>query len=224
MKKIKRNGFTLPEILITLTIVATIAALVLPGIIKNAQMKSNMALLQSTVVNLSDAVQQEMMQKRAKYINDTDIYSNPQAFLTRHFDYIKTGNNIFRQLDENGNYVAYSYTSMAGSNIGSSTPTAQVILKNGVFIGIFSQGSIKLFIIDLNGPEKPNIVGIDYFTLEIADKDDLEKGVRIGDVGAFKEYAEKTTETLKTLCQDGTSQACYALAERSGFSPTYMED
>ena len=66
MIKIKRNGFTLPEVLITLTIVGALAALVLPGVIKNAQMRANMALLQSTVVNLSDVVQQELIIKHEK--------------------------------------------------------------------------------------------------------------------------------------------------------------
>lgn len=224
MIKMKRNGFTLPEVLITLTIVGTLAALVLPGIIKDAQMRVNMALLQSTVVNLSDVVHQELIRTRAKSINDTDIYSNPQAFLNRNFDYAKSGQNIFRQLSEDGEYIMYQYQKMAGGDGGSSTPTGQIILKNGVYVGIYKSSRFRFFVVDINGPEKPNIIGVDYFVLDIADKDYLSDGVRLGDVGASQEYTKKTTSDLKTLCRTGNSQACYALVERSGFNPRYMEE
>lgn len=224
MIKIKRNGFTLPEVLITLTIVGALAALVLPGVIKNAQMRANMALLQSTVVNLSDVVQQELIRKHAKSINDTDIYTNPQKFLNENFDYSKSGQNIFRQLDENGNYIMYSYGTLAGGNAGSSTPHGQIILKNGVFVGIYKTATYRFFIVDINGPEKPNIVGIDYFVLDIAPTDDINNGVRMGDVGAFQNFTKQTISQLKTSCKNGSGQACYALVERSGFNPNYLDE
>ena len=80
MIKIKYNGFTLPEVLITLTVVGALAALVLPGLIKDLNNKANMALLQGTVANISDTVQQEILQKNAKNIWDTDVYNNPSRF------------------------------------------------------------------------------------------------------------------------------------------------
>ncbi|MBE7712902.1 MAG: type II secretion system protein [Cyanobacteria bacterium SIG26] len=225
MKNFKRIGFTLSEVLITLSIVAVVATLVLPGFIKDMKMRANMALLQSTVVNLSDVVQQDLIRTRAKTLEDANVYNNPKLFLTKNFDYVKEGQNIFRSVNDNGEYVAYTFSHMIAPSVagGSTTPTSQVLLKNGVYIGIYKSSMFRYFVVDLNGPEEPNIIGIDYFVLDIAPEDDLENGIRMGDVGAFQEYTAKESSELKTLCLNGSGQACYALVERSGFDPNYID-
>lgn len=219
MIKIKHNGFTLPEVLITLTVVGALAALVLPGLIKDLNNKANMALLQGTVANVSDAVQQEIIQKKAKSIGETDVYNNPSKFLKNHFDYSRD-TNVFKTLNEEGEYVDVEYSSINGQAKGSSHPTGEIILKNGVYIGI--RPDINVLVIDLNGPEPPNIIGIDYFGLEIVRNTDTETGVRMGDVGAFR-YDDQTDEQLKTSCKSGEAAKCYSLVERSGYDPNYLD-
>lgn len=219
MIKIKHDGFTLPEVLITLTIVGALAALVLPGLIKDMNNKANMALLQSTVANFSDAVQQELIKKNAKSIDDTDIYNDPAKFLTTHFDTART-TNVFQTLDTEGNNVDVQYKSVNGESKGGPHPQGQAILTNGVFIGIAP--NINSIIIDLNGPEPPNIIGVDYFTLEIVKTSDATNGLRMGDVGAFR-YDDQTNDQLKTDCKDGETNKCYTLVERSGFDPNYLD-
>ena len=56
MIKIKHKAFTLSEVLITLAVVGTLAALVVPGLIKDYNSKANMAMLQNMVANLQSAV------------------------------------------------------------------------------------------------------------------------------------------------------------------------
>lgn len=219
MIKFKYNGFTLPEVLITLTVVGALAALVLPGLIKDLNNKANMALLQGTVANVSDAVQQEIIKKRAKYITDTDIYNNPSTFLKNHFDYSRD-TNVFKTLNNEGKYVDVEYTSINQNVKGSSHPTGEIILKNGVYIGI--RPDINTLVIDLNGPEPPNIIGVDYFALEIVRNTNTSTGVRMGDVGAFR-YDAKTDSQLKTECKNGEAAKCYALIERSGYDPNYLD-
>ena len=46
MIKIKKDGFTLSEVLITLTIVGVLALLIVPGLIKDVNNKAMMSLLQ----------------------------------------------------------------------------------------------------------------------------------------------------------------------------------
>ena len=53
MIKIKKDGFTLSEVLITLAVVGTLAVMVLPGLIKDANNKAMVTLLQSTLSNIS---------------------------------------------------------------------------------------------------------------------------------------------------------------------------
>ena len=60
MIKIKHKAFTLSEVLITLAVVGTLAALVVPGLIKDYNSKANMAMLQNMVANLQSAVQTEI--------------------------------------------------------------------------------------------------------------------------------------------------------------------
>ncbi len=61
MIKIKKNGFTLSEMLITLSVVGLLGVLVLPGLIKDTTSKASITLLQSTVSSINDAVQNEIM-------------------------------------------------------------------------------------------------------------------------------------------------------------------
>ncbi len=219
MIKIKHNGFTLPEVLITLTVVGALAALVLPGLIKDLNNKANMALLQGTVANISDAVQQEIIQKKAKSIWETDVYNNPSRFLKNHFDYSRD-TNVFKTLNAEGEYVDVEYYSVSGQKKGGSHPTGEIILKNGVYIGI--RPDINTLVIDLNGPEPPNIIGVDYFGLEIVRNTNTSTGVRMGDVGAFR-YDDQTDTQLKTSCKSGESAKCYALVERSGYDPNNLD-
>ena len=219
MIKAKYNGFTLPEVLITLTVVGALAALVLPGLIKDLNNKANMSLLQGTVANISDAVQQEIIQKKAKYIWETDVYNSPAAFLRKHFDYAKD-TNVFKTLNSEGKYVDVQYTSVNGDNKGGSHPDAEILLKNGVYIGLAP--NIDAIVIDLNGPEPPNIIGVDYFSVQIVRSTNTSTGLRMGDVGAFR-YDSSTDEQLKTACKSGDAAKCYALVERSGFDPNYLD-
>jgi prepilin-type N-terminal cleavage/methylation domain-containing protein len=64
-KNIFKNGFTLAEVLIAVTIVGVIAVLTIPSLLKNSQEKARMTLLKGTVANLSNAVQAEMTRHRS---------------------------------------------------------------------------------------------------------------------------------------------------------------
>ena len=73
MIKIKHKAFTLSEVLITLAVVGTLAALVVPGLIKDYNSKANMAMLQNMVANLQSAVQTELTKEGATDLDATNI-------------------------------------------------------------------------------------------------------------------------------------------------------
>lgn len=228
MIKIKKNGFTLPEVLITLAIVGTLAALVLPGLIKDTQAKAMMALLKGTVGSLNDAVQTELTRSGASNIKDTLMYTNPEKFLTDSMD-VKTECSATSTV-----CGQRMYRTMAGGTNGINR-NKPVMLKNGVSIdllpGAENTNDHILVIIDLNGNKDPNIIGVDLFYLWIMGKTDNTKGVHMGDVRGFLQEDAMQLDsltvdnaTLKNKCIIGAGSPCYLLVERSGFDPNYLDN
>lgn len=226
MIKIKKDGFTLSEVLITLTIVGVLALLIVPGLIKDVNNKAMMSLLQGTVTNINDIVQTELVNTRARKLSDTDIYNNPRKFLER-LDYSKsqgTGKPIF--------YPEKVYRNINGADVsgmGAGTYNASALLKNGVGIAILSPRSAAakqyagrdcvLITIDLNGAKEPNISGVDLFELELSNESDLDNGIHLGD---NLEHSQDQSVNLSDCKQSGAPYACYSAAVLSGFDPNYL--
>lgn len=222
MIKIKKDGFTLSEVLITLTIVGALAMLVLPGLIKDTNNRATMALLQGTISNINSAVQNELLRTRATKIEDTDLYDQQLTFL-KTLDCADTkgaGTLIFKP--DNG----YKNLNGAATTRGSVNVAASAILKNGVGIGISAPDTTNnqsLIAIDLNGKQPPNIIGVDYFEIRLIGKTDEDKGVHFGDIGSYDYWVDSTRANVKTECMGGDPAACYYLAEISGFDPNYID-
>jgi prepilin-type N-terminal cleavage/methylation domain-containing protein len=60
-----KKGFTLAEVLITLSVVAVVALMTVPSIIKNYKYKTYAATLKQTIAQLNDAVQTSMLDENA---------------------------------------------------------------------------------------------------------------------------------------------------------------
>lgn len=226
MIKIKKGGFTLSEVLITLSIVGVIAALVVPGVIKDINNKAMMSLLQGTVSNINDVVQNELVRTRAIKLSDTDIFNNPQKFLN-NFDVAKSQGSGLPVFFPTGGYKNFQGVSKVG--MGGGTYNASVVLKNGVGLAIlvprtsngllFNGRRCALITIDLNGAKEPNISGVDLFELELSDESNLDLGIHAGD---NLEHSEDIN-VCKTAClEDGYPYACYSFASLSGFNPNYL--
>lgn len=217
----KQKGFTLSEMLITLTVLGALAVLVLPGIIKDATSKAQIGLVQSVVTNLDTAVHSEIANKRATTIKDTDIYNKPLNFL-KTLDVSSSST-----AGASSGYFGAKYTNLNGGNNGTVNTPYMAKLKNGVSVGLYPQYGNRnstLVVIDINGEQEPNIVGVDYFGLEIAWETDLDKGIHTGDLGAYldSDSSEDNIKTIKTKCKAGSSTACYYALEHSGFDHNYL--
>ena len=168
----------------------------MPGIIKDTTNKASIALLQGTVQIMNEAVQNEIMRTRATNIKDTNIHNNPQKFF-ESLDSIKTS--------------------------GSGNVAASVILRNGAGVGIQScSGDTDscLVAIDINGNKEPNIVGVDYFELELVGKTDNKNHKHFGDLGAYPNSG--SASSVKSSCKNGNPMDCYYLLETSGFNHNYL--
>lgn len=236
----KYRGYTISEVLITLSVVGVIALLTIPGIMKDVTNKSRIALLQNTISNLNNAIQNELVRTRKHDLNSTDIVQNPKEFFENSFDTVSIG--------EDDDDIPFSdiYYPMKGNITGSemldlslinSDNSNVALLKNGVAIAIYKEmdtGGDLTVAIDVNGKQAPNIVGVDYFEVRLATTSSEETGVAAGDIVSY-DY-DGTLTSKKALCStmeepgEGTAgrkpdpKACYHLLETSGFDHNYANN
>ena len=213
-KKIK--GFTLAEVLIALSAVAILAALVLPGVVKDAQNKAMISLLQGTISNLNDVMQSEITNKNAKVLSDTS-FGTKEFFEKMDAVQIETTNpeSLF----------ASSYTLIGGNTSSVSGSNISAKLKNGVVIGIIlgkdNEVARHHIIVDVNGQKGPNILGVDYFYMSVANKTTRSGSIynaSIGDIGCMSWGDNYVNE-----CINSGEKSCYCALLQSGFDPKYLE-
>lgn len=209
MKNKKNIGFTLSEALITLSIVGVIAIIVLPGLIKDSMNRGMVSTLKSTVTNLNDAINTELVNKRALSLKDTDFYKDSDKFL-RTLDTTKVASN--------NSLFPSSYKTISGSSVSTEAMDASAVLKNGALLGIIknNEGNSRMYI-DANGKKGPNIFGLDCFIVTIITQSDTAKGDHAGDIGCTTD----ASSSIATCKSSGTT--CYCALERSGFDYKYLD-
>lgn len=183
--KLNKNAFTLAEVLITLGIIGVIAALTLPALINQKQIKELQVGLQKGYSMLSQVVQM---------IN----YGEGQTFNHKNYPWKSTAPVIDKYLvstkacqgscliykgndkDENGDniYGSYSFgdyrTYNKKANVrGNYFDDAQFLLRNGMTIYVEDSEFLGLSI-DVNGMYKgPNLWGHDLFTFKVTNNGKL---------------------------------------------------
>jgi len=213
----KSKAFTLSETLITLTVVGVLAALVIPGLIKDSTNRAMIALLQSTVSNIDANIQTELSKTHSSDMQYSKVFKNPQSFLN-DLDAAKT-------VEDNSLFASGYRTMDSAEAVETPTMTASAILKNGAVIGVTNTeedeesetaASVR-FYVDANGPKEPNIWGVDMFELAMIMRSDLSKGEHVGDLGC----GSVTEDVTLASCKSGGT-TCYCLLERSGFDSNYL--
>lgn len=140
--KIKK-GFTLAEVLITLTIIGVVAAMTIPGLINNLDIdrKANEASLRKMITALNDATKMIVMTETrnysmagtmpdvrysyAKYLNVIKTCKSGESYSDCYSSDVATGKPNYT--DKNGNEIAFT-TDM-------STQTGDIfMLADGTFI------------------------------------------------------------------------------------------
>ena len=184
----KKFGFTLAEVLITLGIVGVIAAMTIPTFVTNAQNKANAARLSSTISNLENAFGIMMVQEGANTFDETEFYeefvTSPTSGKTmaKLDQYLKiNGSGSFADYYE-GTSINSIVKEIGNSDLNINHGSSDILYqtKNGAIIHFsksirtiteqkaeengLSINSAKLILqIDVNGAEKPNLNGRDFF-------------------------------------------------------------
>lgn len=158
----RKIGFTLAEVLITLGIIGVVAAITMPLLINNYEKHVNAIKVKSAYSILYQAIKMS-----EAYNGDATTWEIPTPYNTNNTEkFLKTYLLPYinaPQLCGNGSQVSekcgYPISRFAQS----------YTLQNGAVVSMYPRNSqdILLFIIDVNGGKKPNILGTDafYFTL-----------------------------------------------------------
>ena len=182
----KLCAFTLSELLLALTIVGVIAVLTVPVIVNNIQNRMFTTKLRNFVTEIEQLAQQELIKHRTRNLRNTD-FSNPSKFLSdKHFAIVKSCSSTAKKdcwkITATGKDKVI-YKTLNKNNfdnpIGTTFNTINTImLKNGIMFKYtyvdnspdLNGGTSALFYIDINGNEKPNILGRDFFVVYLDTK------------------------------------------------------
>jgi len=217
----KRQGFTLGEVVITMATIGVIVALTLPLLLGDIAAKHRMVKLQNTIGDLSNAIQTYMINKRINHLAD-----NPEDLDFRNLLNCKFDNKEKKCVE----ISEYDHKNMNGGDASESLKASfqndMLVLDNGVMISRQNSQNAYSIFIDINGQEPPNTVGLDAFVVNVYFEDQRDSDDNItahaGEIVGYLSTENKTDATLKTECKGGNGLACYTLAEKNGFDPDYI--
>lgn len=194
MNGIRKKGFTVAEILITLTIIGIVAAFTISGVVKNYRKIVTVARLKSAYSLISKAVQTSEARNGSisSWNNASEVMHNPSADQKAHFldnfantyltPYLKTTNSGRKELKDFG----YKEGIFMPDNSKWVTPNQKaygIELANGMVILVgwsyhidtdLDEDALEeydltriTFVVDLDGPRHgANTRGKDFFIFE----------------------------------------------------------
>lgn len=187
--KSQRYGFTLAEVLITLSIIGVVAAMTIPTLINNTQDAQYKSALKKSFAVLNQAIELVRSNNGGTMLgafSDNDSTSL-QTALAPYLSYIKSCNN---SSNDGCWHVANNWYLLNNTkeNMGYSTPG--FVLKDGTLIVTYWQTSAcsstistnynytrcGFFVFDVNGFKGPNTIGKDIYGVEILPTQFLPSG------------------------------------------------
>ena len=163
----KKTGFTLAEVLITLGIIGVVAALTLPTLSNNAQAQANAAKLSSTISALENAFGIILTTDESDPLELHDItYGNNENFYSKIADNLKTlGTEIPS--------ITYSVTVPSNTVFMTKSGAIVYIEDNRTAANDDANGNVDYYYgnlyIDVNGEAKPNVLGKDLFSFHLGE-------------------------------------------------------
>ena len=162
----KKTGFTLAEVLISLAIVGVVSAIAIPTFVSNTQAQSNVAKLSTVASALENALTTMIASEAAIDLTDTTFGKNYSE-------------KISTALDELSKFLKFSESEGHGDTAyGGITAAEWTLTKSGAYLGFETTAgsndnatvnSIGRILIDVNGGTKPNKEGKDIFAYAIGE-------------------------------------------------------
>lgn len=214
MKYSNKNGFTLGEIMIALTVIGIVAVLILPQLIMGQRTSKAKGQFSSAYSDISKIV--TSLESNGKSLN-TDTYE-------RLVEYSRVKTECGKSSDTNNTTICNvdnnRYTTFSGKTISPEYfSDGSFVLKNGMLVAVKNDPTDKgvLVSVDINGKtQEPNKWGWDLFTFEVVDNDLLPEGAP-GTKQAGKDLCSSTS----AVSNNGITCAYKALSDENYFDDLY---
>lgn len=157
----KKLGYTLAEVLITLSIVGVVAALIIPTFVSDSRNKANASKLSAVISATENALTSMMASEGVNDIVETIYYtkiadSEKKEAMVELSKYLKiSSSEEERCVTKNGAVLSFTFEE---EDIDEATANSN---------GYTSLGSIATLNVDVNGSAKPNKPGRDQFLFKI---------------------------------------------------------
>ncbi len=174
----KQKAFTLPELLIALTVVGVIAIMVLPNLVTGIYERVWSTQLQSIYKAVENTSKKLLADEQTSKLSRTILTKSSSetvadtagAFLKKYFKVTKDCET------SSGNCFAAAYKNINGGavELGVSNDSYCVSISTGASVclqpaSIAADGTFNYakFIVDTNGTDQPNIAGYDLFLIYV---------------------------------------------------------
>ena len=170
----RKNAFTLAEVLITLSIIGIVAALTIPGLVKQYKDKEVVTKLRSTFNTLTNAIRLAEVENGP--VSSWGINGLTEKTSLLVAEKLKPHLKIAEDcgIDDSTGRCIYNdrYKKLNGSqqeNYAASDiyHAYKILVPNGAAIFWHGSGNEVYFMIDINGNKKPNTWGKDLFSFHI---------------------------------------------------------
>jgi len=231
----RKRGFTLAEVLITLAIIGVIAAITIPGIVANHQKRAletqfakayrtlsqavNLAIAEHGDISTWDWKDSYTAEEKDDFVKK---YFLPYLNYTKFCNTAKTTGKCFPD---------FRYNHLDGTFYSnySSSDMPQVQLADGSLVQFTLQANnqdVSMIIqVDINGHKKPNLIGRDTFAIQFYPRTGEFLPFSINYLGTYN----KTTNSYKKIprevqlrgCKSDNSFHCTAIIIQDGFKMNY---
>ena len=199
----KKNAFTLAEVLIVMAIIGVVATVTLPNLSNNTSDIENVAKVKKTVATLQtafDMAKEKYGEDLSTWIaDDTTAADQATRFGSRISQYL----SVSRSCGVNANQGCFSSSNISGisgnssvSSIDKSGTLYKLVLNDGTSIAI---GSARSVYVDVDGPNKGyNTFGRDIFLIPFTTDGNVS-------LAAPTSFGSKTY--INSFCRSGLSPA-----------------
>jgi len=173
----KKCAFTLAEVLITLGIIGVVAAITLPILVQNYQKKVTVERLKQTYSILSQAIKMSEIDnglvEEWNIPTESNAYEHGKQFSEQYINpYIKKVKVCKTAMKCHGEKTYL----LSGHEANYDTSRYYIILNNAIVLQIWPRSTWIQFTVDINGKQKPNVVGKDIFLLALT-KNDISSSI-----------------------------------------------
>ena len=214
----KKQAFTLAEVLITLGIIGIVAAMTLPAILVKTEKQETIAKLKKAYSVLSQGIKRSELDNGeiSEWPEEADI-TDVEAYFNKYWRPYYKNPKICESAVRCGYNSNNAWVNLNGDRTGWSVVTSEsrvlFMLPDGALIfNPRNTGSpdapayVNYFYIDINGPKNPNVVGKDVFIFTLADNKILRPigyNKNYKDLDCSKNSSGNTNDCTAKIIADG---------------------